>query len=59
MLYRLKFYDDYYKDYKIVNEDSLFELLMNWGFWIDSTSEWYIHTIDGDRITLIGRSASI
>jgi hypothetical protein len=55
--YRLKFYDDYYKDYKIANEGSLYELLMNWGFWMDTTKEWYIHKIDGGRMHLIGRSA--
>ena len=57
MRYRLKFYDDYYKDYKIAYEGNLYELLMNWGFLIDTTKEWYIHKIDGDRMHLIGRSA--
>ena len=55
--YRLKFYDDYYKDYKIAIEGSLYEILMRWGFWMDTTKEWYIHKIDGGRMTLIGRSA--
>ena len=55
--YRLKFYDNYYKDYRIASEDSLYELLMRWGFWMDIAEEWYIHRIDDDRIVLIGRSA--
>jgi hypothetical protein len=57
ILYRLKFYDNYHKDYRIANEGSLYELLMRWGFWMDTTKEWYIHKIDGDRKHLIGRSA--
>lgn len=55
--YRLKFYDDYYKDYHIAFAGSLYELLMDWGFLIDTTKEWYIHKIDGGRMSLIGRSA--
>lgn len=55
--YRLKYYDDYYKDYRSAIEGSLYELLMDWGLWIDTTKEWYIYKIDGGRMTLIGRSA--
>lgn len=57
ILYRLKYYDNYYKDYLIATEFSLYELLMNWGLWIDHTKEWYIYKIDGGKMTLIGRSA--
>lgn len=60
MLYRLKFYDNFYNDYRIAYEYSLYELLMNWGFWIDTSTEWYIHRMpqmDSYNMTLIGRSA--
>lgn len=61
MVYRLKFYDRYYMDYRIAYESSLYELLMNWGFWMDTTDEWCIHRmphIDAYEMTLIGRSAN-
>lgn len=60
MVYRLKFYDNFYQDYRIAYESSLYELLMNWGFWMDVTNEWKIHKMehmDSCKMTLIGRSA--
>lgn len=60
MVYRLKFYDNFYQDYRIAYEFSLFELLMNWGLWMDISNEWYIHKMpqmDSYKMTLIGRSA--
>ena len=62
MVYRLKFYDNFYKDYRIAYESSLYELLMNWGLWIDVANEWRIHKMehmDSCRMTLIGRSAKV
>ncbi len=60
MVYRLKFYDNFYKDYRIAYESSLYKLLMNWGLWIDVTNEWNIHKMehmDSYKMPLIGRSA--
>lgn len=57
MTYRLKYFDRYYMDYRIAYESSLYELLMHWGIWMDVAAEWRIHKIDGDKMTLIGRSA--
>ena len=60
MLYRVKYYDTFYNDYRIAYEYSLYKLLMRWGFWMDTTPEWYIHKmpdLDSYKMTLIGRSA--
>lgn len=58
MTYRLKYFDRYYMDYRIAYESGLYELLMHWGIWMDVAAEWCIHKIDGDKMTLIGRSAN-
>lgn len=59
-LYRLKFFDDYYKEYKEAYSDSLYNLLNTWGIWLNQ-KEWYIHIQyldenNNTRFLLIGRS---
>ena len=61
MVYRLKYYDSYYMDYRIAYESSLYDLIMRWGFGMDTTDEWSIYKMphmDSYEMTLIGRSAN-